>query len=157
MTQQPQILEGRNDAKGLRIAIVAAQFNDAIVNNLVDGALAAIRRHNGNLGDCDLVRVPGAFEVPATAQRLAKSSQYHAIICLGAVIRGSTPHFDYVAGIAAKGVNQVALESGIPCIFGVLTTDTIEQALERAGTKMGNKGYDAAVAAIEMATLFQEI
>ena len=141
------------DGGGLRIAIVAGRFNDAIVRNLVDGAADMLRRHGVADDDIQLVWVPGAFEVPQAARMLAVAGTVDAVVCLGAVIRGATPHFDYVAGECASGVARVTAETDVPCIFGVLTTDTIEQALERAGTKAGNKGGDAAVAAIEMANL----
>lgn len=138
-------------------AIVLGRFNSLISEQLLSGAVDALLRHGGNEGNISVIRVPGAFEIPLAAQKLAESKKYDAIICLGAVIRGSTPHFDYVAGQAAKGIAQVSLNTGLPIIFGVLTTDSIEQALERAGTKAGNKGYDAAVTAIEMVNLLEEI
>ena len=141
------------DGQFLRVGIVAGRFNDAIVRNLVDGAADALTRHGVADDDIQLVWVPGAFEIPHATRMLAASGTVDAVICLGAVIRGATPHFDYVAGECASGVARVATDTGVPCIFGVLTTDTIEQALERAGTKAGNKGADAAVAAIEMANL----
>jgi 6,7-dimethyl-8-ribityllumazine synthase len=141
-------------ADGLHFAIVVSRFNDFITNRLLAGAEDALTRHGVNVdAQVDLALVPGAFEMPVAALKLAKSGKYDAVICLGAVIRGSTPHFDYVANEAAKGIAQVSLQTGVPCIFGVLTTDTIEQAVERAGTKAGNKGWDAAVTAIEMANL----
>ncbi len=143
----------RLDGQFLRIGIVAGRFNDAIVRNLVDGAVDSLVRHGVGDDDIQLVWVPGAFEVPHATRLLARSGTVDAVICLGAVIRGATPHFDYVAGECASGVSRVVIDTGVPCIFGVLTTDTIEQALERAGTKAGNKGADAAVAAIEMANL----
>ena len=139
--------------RGARFALVASRFNHFIVDHLVSGALDAIHRHGGDAKNVTLVRVPGAWEIPLTVQRLAASKKVDAIIALGAVIRGSTPHFDYVAGSVAKGVAAASNESGIPIAFGVLTTDTIEQAVERAGTKAGNKGWDAAVTAIEMISL----
>ncbi len=136
-----------------RFGIVAGRFNELITSKLVSGALDALERHGVAETNIDLAWVPGAYEIPLVAQKMAQSGKYDAIICLGAVIRGSTPHFDYVAGEAAKGIAQVALQNGLPVIFGVLTTDSIDQAIERAGTKAGNKGYDAAVTAIEMCNL----
>jgi 6,7-dimethyl-8-ribityllumazine synthase len=138
---------------GARFAIVAARFNSFIVERLVDGALDALRRHGVSDDRISVVRVPGSWELPLVCQRLARSEAFHAIIALGAVIRGATAHFDYVAGEAAKGVFTASMQSGVPVAFGVLTTDTIEQAVERAGTKAGNKGFDAALVAIEMASL----
>ena len=139
--------------EGARIAIVASRFNHFIVDRLVEGALDAIARHGGEKAEVTLVRVPGSWEIPPVVGRLAKGGQVDAIIGLGAVIRGSTPHFDYVAAEVTKGMAHVPLDTGIPVTFGVLTTDTIEQAVERAGTKAGNKGWDAAVSAIEMLSL----
>jgi 6,7-dimethyl-8-ribityllumazine synthase len=139
--------------KGAKFAIVASRFNHFVVDHLVGGAIDALVRHGADEGNVILVRVPGSWEIPITAHRIAKSGKVDAVIALGAVIRGSTPHFDHVAGEAAKGVAQAALGTGIPVAFGVLTTDTIEQAIERAGTKAGNKGWDAAMTAIEMVTL----
>ncbi len=146
--------EGQLSAEGHRFGIVVSRFNAFISEHLLTGCLDAIKRHGGDLDKVDVVWVPGSFEIGVTARRLAKTNAYNAIICLGAVIRGSTPHFDYVANEAAKAIAQVGLETGVPTIFGVLTTDSVEQAIERAGTKMGNKGADAALAAIEMASLF---
>jgi 6,7-dimethyl-8-ribityllumazine synthase len=137
--------------------VVAARFNEFIVRPLLDGALDAIVRHGGSAESVDVAWVPGAHEIPVAARRMALSGRYDALICLGTVIRGSTPHFDYVAGAASSGVSAVALETGMPVIFGVLTTETIEQAIERAGTKAGNKGFEAAVTAIEMASLMDEL
>lgn len=145
--------EGMLTAEGLRIGIVAARFNDFIVSRLLDGALDALRRHGVRDEDISLARVPGAFEIPLAAARFAAMKDVDAVICLGAVIRGSTPHFDYVAAEVSKGVAQISLSSGKPVSFGVLTTDSIEQAVERAGTKSGNKGFEAAVTAIETANL----
>ncbi len=149
--------EGRLDATGLRIALLASRFNETITKSLLDGALSALRRHGLDDTSITVAWVPGAFELPVTAKRLAASGEFDAVVCLGAVIRGATAHFDYVAGGAASGVSAVALETGIPTIFGVITTETIEQAIERAGTKMGNKGFEAAAAAIEMADLMPKI
>lgn len=153
----PRILEGHLSASGLRFGIVAGRFNELITSQLLQGALEGLRRHGAADEDITVAWVPGAFEIPVTALKLAKSGHVDAVICVGAVIRGATPHFDYVAGSAASGIAQAALQSGVPVIFGVLTTDTIEQALERAGTKAGNKGWDAAVTAIEMANLLKQL
>jgi len=149
--------EGTLVATGLRFGIVVARFNGFITEHLLAGARDGLRRHGATESDVDVGWVPGALEIPVVAQRFAGSGRYGAVLCLGAVIRGATPHFDYVCAECAKGVAAVALQSGVPCIFGVLTTNTIEEAIERAGTKAGNKGYDAAVAAIEMATLLQAV
>ncbi|MCC6464901.1 MAG: 6,7-dimethyl-8-ribityllumazine synthase [Planctomycetes bacterium] len=141
----------------MRFALVAGRFNEFFVDKLVEGALDSIRRHGGNPAEAVLVKVPGAFEIPLAAQKLAEGGKYDAVICLGAVVRGSTPHFDYVAGEAAKGVSSVSLKTGVPCVFGIVTTDTLEQALERCGTKQGNKGFDAATTAIEMVSLLKQL
>ncbi|MGE5702810.1 MAG: 6,7-dimethyl-8-ribityllumazine synthase [Clostridia bacterium] len=145
--------EGHLVGTGLRIGIVAGRFNELIVNKLVGGALDALKRHGVAEDDIALAWVPGAFEIPLIARKMAESGKYDAVITLGAVIRGATPHFDYVCSECAKGVASISLATGIPTIFGVLTTDSIEQAIERAGTKAGNKGWDAAASAIEMANL----
>jgi 6,7-dimethyl-8-ribityllumazine synthase len=150
-------IEGAFEARGRRFAIVAARFNEIVVSKLVDGALACLRKHGISEADLDLVWVPGAFELPLTAKRIAGSGAYDAVICLGAVVRGETAHFDFVAGEAARGIRQAALETGVPVMFGVLTTETFEQALDRAGGKHGNKGWDAAMAAMEMASLLDEL
>ncbi len=150
-------IEGSLSAAGKTFGVVASRFNDFIVKALLEGALDAVRRHGGDVGSVDVVWVPGSYEVPLAAQEMAKTGRYDAVICLGAVIRGSTAHFDYVAGGAANGISSVALQTGVPTIFGVITTETIEQAIERAGTKMGNKGFEAAVSAIEMADLLPRI
>ena len=150
-------IEGDLSAAGRSFGVVAARFNDFIVRQLLDGALDAIARHGGDLRAVDVVWVPGSYEIPLAAKQLALSGRYGAIICLGAVIRGATAHFDYVAGGAASGISSVALETNTPVIFGVITTETIEQAVERAGTKLGNKGFEAAVTAIEMADLMPRI
>ncbi len=150
-------IEGNLSAEGKSFGIVASRFNDFVVKALLDGAIEAIRRHGGAAGAVDVVWVPGSYEIPVVARELAHSGRYDAIICLGAVIRGATAHFDYVASGAASGISQVALETGVPVIFGVITTETIEQALERAGTKMGNKGFEAAVSAMEMADLMSKL
>jgi len=152
-----KIIQGDLSAKGLKFGIVAARFNDFITSRLVDGAIDGLLRHGALDADIELVKVPGAYEIPLAAKKLATSKKYSAIICLGAVIRGATPHFEYVSAEVSKGVASVSMETGIPVIFGVLTTDSIEQAIERAGTKSGNKGWDAALAAIEMANVMQQI
>jgi 6,7-dimethyl-8-ribityllumazine synthase len=151
------IFEGNLVGTGLRVGIVAGRFNEFIVSKLVGGALDALKRHGVNDADVDVAWVPGAFEIPLIAKKMAESGRYDAVITLGAVIRGSTPHFDYVCNECAKGVASISLATGVPTIFGVLTTDTIEQAIERAGTKAGNKGWEAAVAAIEMANLSRQL
>ena len=148
-----KVLEGKLTAEGLRIGIVAARFNEFITNKLVSGAVDALTRHGADESSMTLAWVPGAFEIPLAAQKMAGSKNYDAVICLGSVIRGSTPHFDYVASEVTKGVAHVGLQTGVPTVMGVLTTDTIEQAIERAGAKAGNKGFDAAMTAIEMANL----
>ena len=153
----PQTIEGALSAAGLRFAIVASRFNGLIVEPLVAGALDAIVRSGGDDGAVTIVRCPGAWELPQVTRKVVERGGIDAVIALGAVIRGATPHFDYVAGEAAKGIAQIAATSDVAVSFGVLTTDTIEQALERAGTKAGNKGFDAALAAIELATLFRAL
>ncbi|OGP97395.1 MAG: 6,7-dimethyl-8-ribityllumazine synthase [Deltaproteobacteria bacterium RBG_19FT_COMBO_46_9] len=153
----PKILEGKISAEGFRFAIIASRFNDFISSKLVDGAMDALKRHGVEEGKVSLIKVPGSFEIPSVAKKLAKSDKFDAIICLGAVIRGATPHFDFIAAEVAKGVASVALESDIPVTFGVLTTDNLEQAIERAGSKVGNKGWDAAISAIEMVNLFSQL
>jgi len=146
-------IEGKLDAKGLKFAIVIARFNEFISGKLLSGCLDGLKRHGADEAKIDLVWAPGSFEIPLLAKKLATSGKYHAVICLGAVIRGATPHFDYVSAEVSKGVASASMDSGIPVIFGVLTTDNLEQAIERAGTKGGNKGFDAALAAIEMANV----
>jgi 6,7-dimethyl-8-ribityllumazine synthase len=153
----PRTFEGRISAEGFSFAIIVSRFNDFISSKLVEGALDALKRHGMDDEKLTLVKVPGAFEIPMTAKRLVKTGKYDAVICLGAVIRGATPHFDYVAAEVSKGIASVSLESNIPVTFGVLTTDNIEQAIERAGSKVGNKGWDAAIAAMEMVNLYKEI
>jgi 6,7-dimethyl-8-ribityllumazine synthase len=150
-------IEGNLSAEGRSFGIVASRFNDFVVKALLEGAIEAIRRHGGEAGAVDVVWVPGSYEIPVVARELALSGRYDALICLGAVIRGATAHFDYVAGGAAGGISNVALETGVPVIFGVITTESIEQAIERAGTKMGNKGFEAAVSAMEMADLMAKL
>ena len=149
----PNVIEGSLSAAGLRAAIVVSRFNSFITERLVEGALDALIRHGGSDGDITVIRVPGSFEIPIAAKMAAADKNYDVVIALGAVIRGSTPHFDYVAAEVSKGLAHVGLESEKPVAFGVLTTDTIEQAIERAGTKAGNKGFDAAMTAIEMHNL----
>ncbi|QSS99924.1 6,7-dimethyl-8-ribityllumazine synthase [Pontibacillus sp. ALD_SL1] len=148
-----QTYEGHLVGTGLKIGIVVGRFNDFITSKLNEGAQDALKRHGVAESDVDVAYVPGAYEIPMIAKRMADTGKYDAVITLGAVIRGSTPHFDYVCGEAAKGVSQASMQTGVPVIFGVITTETIEQAIERAGTKAGNKGWEAATAAIEMATL----
>lgn len=153
----PTTYEGNLIGTNLKIGIVVSRFNGFITTRLLDGALDSLKRHGVNLEDVDVFWTPGAFEIPATAKRIAEKGKFDAIVCIGAVIRGATPHFDYVANESAKGIAQISLNSGLPVIYGVITTDTIEQAIERAGTKSGNKGAEAAVAAIEMANLYRQI
>jgi len=149
--------EGKLVAEGLKFGIVVGRFNEFISSRLLSGAIDGLVRHGAEEADIEVSWVPGAFEIPLVAQKMAGSKKFDAVICLGAVIRGSTPHFDYVANEMSKGIAKVSLDTGLPVIFGVLTTDTIEQAIERAGTKAGNKGYDAAVTAIEMANLMKTL
>jgi 6,7-dimethyl-8-ribityllumazine synthase len=153
----PQTVEGKLDATGLTFAIVASRFNHFVVDRLLEGALDALARHGADLGKVTVVRVPGSFEIPVAAKRIAASKKHDAVICLGAVIRGGTPHFDFIAAEVTKGIAQAGMETGVPIIYGVITPDTLEQAIERAGTKAGNKGFDAAVSAIEMANLFRSL
>jgi len=153
----PRSIEGQLTAHGLKFAVIVSRFNDFITDRLVGGALDALTRSGASPEDIDIVRVPGAFEIPLLAQKVAAKGQHHAIICLGAVIRGATVHFDYVCAEVSKGIAHVSLKSGIPVIFGILTTDTIEQAVERAGSKAGNKGWSSALAAIEMANLMTAV
>lgn len=152
-----QVIEGKLTGKGKKVSIIASRFNDFITARLMEGAIDALIRHGIMDKDITIYRVPGAFEIPPVAKRLAESKKTDGVICLGAVIRGSTPHFDYVAAEASKGVAQVSLEAICPVVFGVLTTDTIEQAIERAGTKSGNKGFDAAMALLELMDLYEQI
>lgn len=151
------ILEGKLTAEKIRIGIVASRFNDFITSRLLDGALDALRRHDVEENDISVAWVPGAFEIPLAASKMAGSGKYDAIICVGAVIRGSTTHYEHVCSEVSKGIAHVSLESGIPVMFGVLTTESIDQAIERAGTKAGNKGFDCAVSAIEMVNLLRNI
>ena len=154
---KPKIIEGELAASGLRIALIAARFNGSVVEPLVQGALDVLARHGASSEHIEIMRVPGAFEIPLIARKLALSGRYAALIALGAVVRGETPHFDYVAGECASGLARIALETGVPIAFGVLTTDTMEQALDRAGGKAGNKGADAALAALEMANILRRL
>jgi 6,7-dimethyl-8-ribityllumazine synthase len=152
-----KVIQGELQAKGLRFAVIVSRFNDFITGKLLEGAVDALVRHGAKEEDIDVIKVPGAFEIPLTAKKVASKGSYNALICLGTVIRGATPHFDYVAAEVSKGVAMASMETGVPMAFGVLTTDTIEQAVERAGTKSGNKGFDAAVTAIEMAQVFKKL
>ncbi len=152
-----KVVEGVYDAKGKNFVIVVTRWNQFVVSKLLDGALDALRRHNAAEENLTIVYCPGAYEIPVVAQKLAKTKKYDAVICLGAVIRGSTPHFDYIAAEVSKGISRINLETGVPCILGVLTTDTIEQAIERAGSKGGNKGFEAAQTALEMVSLLRAI
>jgi 6,7-dimethyl-8-ribityllumazine synthase len=151
------VTEGLLNASGRRFAIVASRFNELISKKLLEGAIDCLLRHNGQQENINIVWVPGAFEIPLVAKKLAKSGKYNAVICLGAVIRGNTQHFEYIAAEVSKGIAAISLELEVPVIFGVLTTDTIEQAVERAGTKSGNKGWDAALSAIEMADVMAKL
>jgi len=153
----PEYIEGKLDAKGLKFAIVVGRFNDFIGSRLMDGALDAVKRCGGGEDQVTVVKVPGSFEIPAVARKLALGEKFDAVICLGAVIRGATPHFDYVAAEVSKGVASISLESNVPISFGVITADTLEQAIDRAGAKSGNKGFEAAMAAIEMANLYRSM
>lgn len=148
-------LEGKLVAEGMKVGIIASRFNEFIVSKLVSGAVDGLVRHNVNDDDISIAWVPGAFEIPVIADKMAKSGKYDAVICLGAVIRGATSHYDYVCNEVSKGIAQASMNSGIPVLFGILTTDSIEQAIERAGTKAGNKGYDCALSAIEMVNLMK--
>ncbi|MBO2522013.1 MAG: 6,7-dimethyl-8-ribityllumazine synthase [Clostridia bacterium] len=151
------VIEGHLSAAGLRFGIVVARFNSFITDKLLDGCLDGLRRHGAQDEDIAVARVPGSFEIPLVALKMARSQEYDAVICLGAVIRGATPHFDYVCAESAKGIAAAGFETGVPVIYGLITADTIEQAVERAGTKAGNKGWDAALSAIEMANLMKKL
>jgi len=153
----PRLIEGEISAKGITFAIVVSRFNDFITQRLLDGALDALRRHGASDEQVTIVKVPGAFEIPSMARRMALSGQFDCVICLGAVIRGSTPHFEYISSQVARGIATIALEGRIPIAFGVITCDTLEQAIERAGAKSGNKGWDAAMSAMEMVNLFKAL
>jgi len=152
-----RVLEGLLDASGLRFGVAVSRFNEFISERLLEGALDALRRHGARDEDIEVARVPGSFELPVVVKRLLSSGKYDAVVALGAVIRGATPHFDFIAAEVTKGLAQCSLESGLPVAYGVVTTDTIEQAVERAGTKAGNKGWDAALSAIEMADLMRKL
>lgn len=152
-----KVIEGKIVAKGMRFGIVASRFNDFISSKLIEGALDALTRAGADEKDITIAKVPGAFEIPLAAKRMARSGKVDAVICLGAVIRGATPHFEYISAEVSKGIATVALETEVPVVFGVITTDTIEQAIERAGTKSGNKGFDAALSAVEMVDLFRKM
>ena len=152
-----KVIEGDLQAEGLKFGIIVSRFNDFITGKLLDGALDALRRHGAGEKDIEVVKVPGSFEIPMVARKLATKGTYHALICLGTVIRGATPHFEYVSAEVSKGIASASMETGIPIAFGVITSDTIEQAVERAGTKSGNKGWDAAITAIEMAQVMKKL
>jgi 6,7-dimethyl-8-ribityllumazine synthase len=152
-----KILQGELQAKGLKFGIIVSRFNEFITSKLLDGALDALVRHGAKEEDIDVIRVPGSFEIPMIARKLALKGTYNAILCLGTVIRGATPHFEYIAAEVSKGIASTAMETGVPIAFGIITSDTIEQAIERAGTKSGNKGWDAAITAIEMAQLIKKL
>jgi len=152
-----KIIEGELQAKGLRFGIVISRFNEFITSKLLDGAKDALLRHGAKEEDIEVVKVPGAFEIPMVAKKMALKGTYHAVLCLGTVIRGATPHFDYIAAEVSKGIAAASMDTGVPIAFGVITCDTIEQAVERAGSKSGNKGWDAAITAIEMAQLVKKI
>lgn len=152
-----KIFEGKLQAQGLRFGIVVSRFNEFITSRLLDGAVDALKRHGADEENIEIVRVPGSFEIPLVAKKLASSGKFNAVICLGTLIRGATPHFDYIAAEVTKGIATVSLETGVPITFGIITADTIEQAIERAGTKAGNKGWDAAIAAVEMVRVLEQI
>ncbi len=152
-----KVVEGKIVAKGMKFGIVASRFNDFISGKLIDGALDALTRSGADAKDIEVIRVPGAFEIPLAAKKAAQCGRFDAVICLGAVIRGATPHFEYISAEVTKGIAMVGLETGIPVVYGVITTDTIEQAIERAGSKSGNKGWDAALSAVEMVDLFKKL
>jgi len=153
----PRVIEGNLSAKGLKLGVVVSRFNDFITNRLVDGAMDVVTRSGGDADGTVIVKVPGSLEISLAAKRLAASGKFDAVICLGAVIRGSTPHFDYVATQTSRGLSQTMLETGVPISFGVITADSLDQAIERAGTKQGNKGAEAALAAIEMANVLKQV
>jgi len=153
----PRIIEGKLSAQGIKFGIVLSRFNDFISDRLLGGALDALTRSGADEKDIEIAKVPGAFEIPLVALKMAQSGKYGAVLCLGAIIRGATPHFDYVASEAAKGIAQAGMQTGVPILFGVLTADTIEQAIERAGTKAGNKGWNTAMAAVEMVNLLDQL
>lgn len=152
-----KIIEGELQAKGLKFGIIVSRVNDFITNKLLDGALDVLLRHGVKQEDIDIVKVPGSFEIPVVARRLALKGTYNALVCLGTIIRGATPHFEYIATEVSKGIASASMETGLPIAFGIITSDTIEQAIERAGTKSGNKGWDAAITAIEMSQLLKKL
>jgi len=152
-----KVIEGELQAKGLRFGIVVSRFNDFITGRLLDGAMDALLRHGAEEADIEIVKVPGSFEIPMVAKKMAVRGTYSAVICLGTVIRGATPHFEYVAAEVSKGIASASMDTGVPIAFGIITADTIEQAIERAGTKSGNKGWDAAITAIEMAQVMKKL
>lgn len=154
---QPKIHQGQLDAKGFRFAIVVSRWNDFLTSKLTEGALDALARLGADMTAVEIFKVPGAFELPLTALKVAQSAKFDAVICIGVVIRGETPHFDYVAGEAAKGTAQAAMQTGVPCLFSIVTADTLEQAINRAGVKSGNKGFEAAMAAVELVNLYKEM
>lgn len=154
---EPRVHEGELDAEGKRFALVVSRYNDFVGNRLVSGSKDCLIRHGADPEAIEIFKVPGSFEIPLTARRVAESGRFDAVVCLGAVIRGETPHFDFVAGQAARGVNQVSLETDVPVVFGVITTDTLEQAIDRAGARTGNRGAEATLAAVEMASLMDNI
>ena len=153
----PKMIEGKLNAKGLKFGIVVSRFNDFVSERLLSGALDLLTRNGADEGDIEILKVPGAFEIPPVARKMALGKKYDAVICLGAVIRGATPHFDYIAAEVSKGIAMIGLESEVPVTFGILTTENLEQAIERAGSKAGNKGWDAALSAVEMANLYREM
>ena len=153
---QPKVHEGRLNAEGFRFAIVASRWNEFITGRLVEGALDALERLGVNEGSVSVYRVPGAFEIPLLALRLAQSRRFDAIICVGTIIRGQTPHFDYIANEVARGISQAGLDSGVPVVFGIVTADTVDQAIDRAGVKLGNKGFEAGMTAVELANLYKQ-
>ncbi len=152
-----KIIEGDLQAKGLKFGVVISRFNDFITSKLLDGAMDALLRHGAKEDDIDIVKVPGSFEIPMVAKRMALKGEFNAIICLGTIIRGATPHFEYIAAEVSKGIASASMDTGVPIAFGIITSDTIEQAIERAGTKSGNKGWDAAITAIEMVQLLKKL
>jgi 6,7-dimethyl-8-ribityllumazine synthase len=152
-----KIIEGELQAKGLKFCVIVSRFNDFVTSKLLDGARDALLRNGAKEDDIDVIKVPGSFEIPMVAKKIALKGTYNAIVCLGTIIRGATPHFEYIAAEASKGIASVSIETGVPVAFGIITSDTIEQAIERAGTKSGNKGWDAAITAIEMAQLLKKI
>lgn len=157
MRKLPKVLEGKLSAQGLKFAIIVSRFNSLVTQRLLDGAMDALRRHGADENSITIAWTPGSFELPLVAKKFAQTGKYDAVICLGCIIRGDTPHFEYVASETTKGIAQVMLETGVPTVFGVVTADTLEQALERAGAKAGNRGFDAAMTAMEMANLLREI